>query len=134
MDKATSGVEPTEPRPRDKPIGRRVVLGMLGLGAVGIVAGARIQDALTSALEPILSHDPTGLSTLLPIAGNWRIYTVTGDLPQESDQQWRLQVDGLAPRPPPLTYDQLRAMPAPRLVKDFQCVTGWRVGGVPWLG
>src|SRR5207249_1607754 len=33
-----------------------------------------------------------------------------------------------------LSVADLQAMPATRLVKDFQCVTGWRVASVPWTG
>lgn len=33
-----------------------------------------------------------------------------------------------------LTLDQLMAMSSVKLVKDFQCVTGWRVPQVHWEG
>jgi DMSO/TMAO reductase YedYZ molybdopterin-dependent catalytic subunit len=106
---------------------------MLGLGAVGVVAGKQIQDGLSSFLAPIQRVDPTGLSNLLP--GNYfRYYTVTDGFPSESDSQYRLRVDGLVNNPMTLTIAELQAMPATRLVKDFQCVTGWRVPGVHWVG
>jgi DMSO/TMAO reductase YedYZ molybdopterin-dependent catalytic subunit len=117
-----------------RPVGRRVILGMLGLGAVGIVAGARVQNALNTVLAPIEAADPTGLTQLIPAAGGFRIYSVTGSLPYESDAAYRLTVDGMVKTPLTLTLDDLRAMPPTMLVKDFQCVTGWRVPQVHWTG
>lgn len=119
--------------PRGAPVGRRVVLGMLGLGAVGIVAGKRIQGGLDSLLAPIQSSDPTGLTDLLP-GDSFRIYTVTDGFPTVSDADYRLRVDGLVDHPFELGLADLRAMPATRLVRDFQCVTGWRVPKVHWEG
>jgi DMSO/TMAO reductase YedYZ molybdopterin-dependent catalytic subunit len=119
--------------PEGSPVGRRVVLGMLGLGAVGIVAGKTVQDGINTALAPIQRNDPTGLTGLLP--GNYfRIYTVTNGFPSESAQQYRLVVDGLVDHPLTLSLSDLKAMPATTLVRDFQCVTGWRVSGVHWQG
>jgi DMSO/TMAO reductase YedYZ molybdopterin-dependent catalytic subunit len=116
-----------------KPIGRRVVLGMLGLGAIGVITGKSIQDGVQKALSPIQRIDPTGLSGLLP--GNYfRIYTVTDGFPYQSPTEYRLVVDGLVAKPVTLTLSDLRAAPATSLVKDFQCVTGWRVPSVHWEG
>jgi DMSO/TMAO reductase YedYZ molybdopterin-dependent catalytic subunit len=122
-------------RDEDKgsPIGRRVVLGMLGLGAVGVVAGSSIQSGIDSLLAPIQRNDPTGLSDLLP--GNYfRIYTVTDGYPYESDSAYRLVVDGLVDHPLELTLGDLQSRPPTTLVRAFQCVTGWRVPGVHWQG
>jgi DMSO/TMAO reductase YedYZ molybdopterin-dependent catalytic subunit len=114
-------------------VGRRVVLGMLGLGAVGVVTGATIQNGLDSVLRPLQKIDPTGLSGLLP-GEYFRIYTVTSGYPSESEAQYHLTVDGLVDRPLHLSYDDLLQRPATRLVRDFQCVTGWRVPSVHWEG
>jgi DMSO/TMAO reductase YedYZ molybdopterin-dependent catalytic subunit len=120
-------------RPRGAPIGRRVVLGMLGLGVVGVVAGKRVQDGLDAVLRPLQQADPTGLTGLLP--GNYfRIYTVTDGYPSESDVAYRLTVDGRVDRPMVLTLADLQALPATHLERDFQCVTGWRVSQVHWQG
>lgn len=115
------------------PVGRRVVLGLLGLGAVGVVTGSRLQSGLDSLLAPLQRNDPTGLSDLLPGA-YFRIYTVTDGYPSESDDAYRLVVDGLVGRPLELTLADLRARPATELVRAFQCVTGWRVPDVHWKG
>jgi DMSO/TMAO reductase YedYZ molybdopterin-dependent catalytic subunit len=109
------------------PIGRRVVLGMLGLGAGGILLGKRIQDGLSRALSP-------NLAALLPSGGRFRIYSVTGFLPKKAAADYRLAVDGLVDRPLGLGFDDLLAMPQTALTVDFQCVTGWRVAAVAWKG
>src|SRR5438094_239055 len=102
------------------PVGRRVVLGMLGLGGLGIVFGRGLQDRLTSVLSPTVAQ-------LLPSGGRFRIYSVVGFLPRHSAATYRLKVGGLVERPLDLSFADLHAMPPTALVKDFQCVTGWRV-------
>jgi DMSO/TMAO reductase YedYZ molybdopterin-dependent catalytic subunit len=119
---------------RGAPVGRRIVLGMLGLGIGGVLVGARLSDALSRLLAPITAADRTGLSDLLPAGGGFRIYTVTGSLPSADEASYRLTVGGLVDRPASFSVADLRAMPATSLTKDFQCVTGWRVHQVPWVG
>jgi DMSO/TMAO reductase YedYZ molybdopterin-dependent catalytic subunit len=133
-DPARAGTRDSDgAKPAGAPIGRRVVLGMIGLGALGVVAGKRVQDGLDAVLRPIQQADPTGLSGLLP--GNYfRIYTVTDGYPSESETAYRLTVDGRVDHPLELTLADLQALPATRLVRDFQCVTGWRVSKVQWQG
>jgi DMSO/TMAO reductase YedYZ molybdopterin-dependent catalytic subunit len=118
----------------DKPIGRRIVLGMLGLGAVGIAFGERIQSTIERTLRPITQNDPTGLTSFVPTAGRFRIYSVTPTLPERTDAEYRLKVDGMVERPMVLTLPDLKARPATKLTLDFQCVTGWRVEDVHWTG
>ncbi|WP_138735961.1 molybdopterin-dependent oxidoreductase [Modestobacter excelsi] len=116
------------------PVGRRVVLGLLGLGALGIVGGARLQDALGTALAPIETRDPTGLVGLLPLGNTFRYYSVTGGVDEQDAGDYRLAVSGLVGQPGRHTLADLRAMPQTELARDFQCVTGWRVPDVPWAG
>ena len=116
------------------PVGRRVFLGMLGLGAAGIVWGAKVADVFNRVLAPISAMDRTGLTGLLPSAGRFRIYSVVGFLPRREAADYRLRVTGLVERPLELTFADLRAMRPTSLVKDFQCVTGWRVPDVAWKG
>ena len=115
------------------PVGRRVFLGLLGVGAIGVLTGARIQDWLERAVGPLIAKDGTGLSALLPI-GRFRIYTVTGDLPSRSRESYALHVRGLVPQPVTLSYADLIGMAPTSLTRDFQCVTGWRVPSVSWKG
>lgn len=114
-------------------VGRRVFLGLLGFGAVGVVFGTSIQGWLERNVGPVLAKDPTGLLALLPI-GRFRIYSVTADLPSRGRAEYRLTVKGLVDRKTVLTFDELAAMPKTRLTRDFQCVTGWRVPEVRWAG
>jgi DMSO/TMAO reductase YedYZ molybdopterin-dependent catalytic subunit len=116
------------------PVGRRLVLGLIGLGALGIVTGTRAQDAISSLLAPIQVRDPTGLTALVPLGDTFRFYSVTGPVPTKDATSYRLVVNGLVDHPTSLTLADLRAMPQTRLVRDFQCVTGWRVPQVHWSG
>ena len=115
------------------PVGRRVVLAMLGLGGAGVLLGSRVQSFLERAVAPLAARDGTGLSSLLPV-GRFRIYSVTGELPSRSEADYRLDVTGAVDRPVQLTLGELKAMDPTRLTRDFQCVTGWRVRDVGWAG
>ena len=117
----------------DTPVGRRVVLGMMGTGLAGILFGSKAADLLERVVAPIASRDGTGFLSLFPV-GRFRIYTVTGRLHSRSDADYRLNVGGFVDTPVTLTLDELRALPATRMTKDFQCVTGWRVHDVKWVG
>ncbi|MGH9207046.1 MAG: molybdopterin-dependent oxidoreductase, partial [Acidimicrobiales bacterium] len=91
---------------------------MLGLGAVGVVVGSRVQDAVGRVLRPIASRSGLGLSSLIPGADRFRIYSVTGNLPSESNASYRLSVTGLVSNPLSLTLADLQAMPDTTLRKD----------------
>ena len=115
------------------PIGRRVFLGLAAFGVSGIVWGSKAAGLMEHLLGPIAVKDGTGLLGLLP-TGRFRIYSVTGNLPDRAASDWRLDVGGLADAPYTIGYDELLALPAVELTKDFQCVTGWRVPQVRWKG
>jgi DMSO/TMAO reductase YedYZ molybdopterin-dependent catalytic subunit len=127
--------EEAELPPEDRPVGRRALLGMFGLGAAGILWGAKAQSGLDRLLRPITLNDQTGLSSFLPSSGRFRIYSVTGSLPSRSAEAYRLTVDGHVDRPATLTLADVRdRLPQTELTRDFQCVTGWRVEDVAWKG
>ncbi|MEU9391236.1 molybdopterin-dependent oxidoreductase [Streptomyces sp. NPDC048324] len=126
--------EPRPPAPHGKPIGRRVLLGTIGLGALGVVAAPVLQRGLEGFLGAAADKDPTGLTGLLPNGGGFRYYSVTSSVPHKDATDYRLTVDGLVDRPKTYTLDDLRALPQTRLVKDVQCVTGWRVPHTPFQG
>jgi DMSO/TMAO reductase YedYZ molybdopterin-dependent catalytic subunit len=113
------------------PVGRRVVLGMAGLGAAGVLFGAPVARGVGDAFSWLSAGGSLG--TLVPGADFFRIYTVTAGFPA-APAGYRLLVDGLVERPLSLSLADLRALPATRLVRPFQCVTGWRVPGVHWTG
>jgi DMSO/TMAO reductase YedYZ molybdopterin-dependent catalytic subunit len=119
---------------RGTPVGRRVLLGTVGLGALAVAAARPVQHALESFLGSAAQHDPTGLSGLLPNGGGFRYYSVTGSVPTKGPDDYRLTVSGLVDRPATYTLAELKALPQTRLVHDVQCVTGWRVPGTPFEG
>lgn len=116
------------------PVGRRVVLAMLGLGAVGVAVGAPVSGAIDAVLDPLRRADPTGLTGLVPGDG-WRYYSVTATQPSVPVPDYRLTVGGLVSRPGAYGYTDLEGeLPQTSITADFQCVTGWRVDDVPWSG
>ncbi|TLS43492.1 oxidoreductase [Streptomyces montanus] len=133
---------PSEPEPeRDRepeeggsPVGRRLLLGMLGLGALGVAAAPTLQRGLESFLGGAADKDPTGLTGLLPNGGGFRYYSVTSSVPHKDADDYRLTIDGLVDHPTTYTLSDLRALPQTRLVRDVQCVTGWRVPHTPFEG
>ncbi|WBO67336.1 MULTISPECIES: molybdopterin-dependent oxidoreductase [Streptomyces] len=120
--------------PDGRPIGRRVFLGTLGLGALGVAAAPTLQRGLEGFLGSVAGKDPTGLTGLLPNGGGFRYYSVAASVPHKTAADYRLRIDGLVDHPRTYTLDDLRAQPQTRLVKDVQCVTGWRVPGTPFEG
>ncbi len=100
---------------------------MVAIGAAGVAFGSRAQKIVGDALG-------SGLGGILPGGDRFRIYTITGSFPVISRSRYRLQVTGLVDRPLNLTMDDLESMPSTKLMKDFQCVTGWRVPQVHWEG
>ena len=108
-------------------------LGLVGLGAAGVLVGAHVQDWLEQLMAPVEARDFTGITSLLPL-GRFRFYSITGGFPHRSRDAYRLSVTGLVDHPFTITYDELTAMPQTELVRDFQCVTGWRVPHQHWTG
>ncbi|AOR35258.1 oxidoreductase [Streptomyces fodineus] len=117
-----------------RPVGRRVFLGTLGLGALGVVAAPTLQRGLEGFLGAVAGKDPTGLTGLLPNGGGFRYYSVAASVPRLKATDYHLKIGGLVDRPHTYTLADLRALPQTRLVKDVQCVTGWRVPGTPFEG
>ncbi|WP_432589013.1 molybdopterin-dependent oxidoreductase [Streptomyces sp. HD1123-B1] len=116
------------------PVGRRLVLGMLGLGAGAMAAAPWLQARLESGLAAVAEKDPTGVTGYLPNGGGFRYYSVTSSVPHKDAGNYRLTVDGLVDRPTSYRLDDLRKLPQARLVRDVQCVTGWRVRRTPFEG
>lgn len=115
-------------------MGRRIVLGMLGLGAGAVVAAPFLQRQAERGLGAVADKDPTGVTGLLPNGGGFRYYSVASGVPHRGEQDYRLVVDGLVERKASYTLGELRALPQTRIVRDVQCVTGWRVPETPFEG
>ncbi|KQW43072.1 oxidoreductase [Nocardioides sp. Root1257] len=120
--------------PDGAPVGRRVVLGLLGLGALGVVTGASVQDGLSRMLAPVQLRDPTGLTSLVPLGNTWRYYSVTGAVEPRDASTYTLKVAGLVDRPTTYRLPDLEALPQLSFTDTFHCVTGWHVPDVPWRG
>ncbi|WGL52120.1 molybdopterin-dependent oxidoreductase [Nocardioides sp. BP30] len=120
--------------PEGRPIGRRVVLGLLGLGAVGVVTGSRIQAGLSAVLGPVQLRDPTGLTALFPLGDTWRYYSVTGEVAPRDAATYTLEISGLVAHPRTYSLSDLQALPQTAFTDTFQCVTGWYVPDVHWSG
>ena len=120
----------TTREPWSKPVGRRTVLSVLGLGALGTLFGSHVQAGISSALNSLHANS---VASLLPGGGQFTLYTITGGYPA-APADYRLRIDGLVQRPLSLTVDDLRSLPATQFTRDFQCVTGWEVSNVHWAG
>ena len=57
-------------------------------------SGRASKTPISRTLRPLTLRDGTGLTSLLPGAGRFRIYSVTGSLPSESAAEYRLEVSG----------------------------------------
>jgi DMSO/TMAO reductase YedYZ molybdopterin-dependent catalytic subunit len=120
--------------PDGAPVGRRVVLALFGLGALGVVTGSTVQAGLSQLLAPIQLRDPTGFTSLIPLGNTWRYYSVTGAVTARDAASYHLQISGLVDHPTSYTLADLEAMPQKCFTDTFQCVTGWHVPDVPWTG
>ena len=120
--------------PDGAPVGRRVVLGLLGLGAIGVVTGSSVQGGLSRLLAPVQLRDPTGFTSLIPLGSTWRYYSVTGAVTPRDASTYALAVSGLVDRPATYTLADLEALPQVSFTDTFHCVTGWKVPDVPWSG
>jgi len=116
--------------PWSRPIGRRTVLSLLGLGALGTLFGSHVQAGISNLLDSVHAG---GLASVLPGGGQFTIYTVTSGYPA-APADYRLRIEGLVRRPLSLTVADLQSLPATPLTRDFQCVTGWVVPNVHWVG
>ncbi|GAA2106005.1 molybdopterin-dependent oxidoreductase [Actinomadura alba] len=99
---------------------------MLGLGAAGVAVGAAVQERVDRALSPI--------NRFLPVGGGFRYYSVVDRVEPRDAGDYTLTVSGRVRDRRTFTLADLRALPQTRIIRDFQCVTGWRVPKVPWAG
>ncbi|MEU7766592.1 molybdopterin-dependent oxidoreductase [Nocardia sp. NPDC049190] len=123
-----------EKRPEGTPIGRRTVLGMLGIGAAGFAAAPYLQRGWEGALAKASQNDPTGLTGLLPSPTGFRYYSIVGSVPRKNETDYELTIDGLVDHPKTYTLADLRAIPQTRIVHDVLCTDGWRVNKTPFEG
>jgi DMSO/TMAO reductase YedYZ molybdopterin-dependent catalytic subunit len=109
-------------------VGRGVFLATVAGGLTTLWWGRGAWSRVSRAISPVESLVP-----LVP-NGGWRIYTVSGTLPQFDPATWRLEVGGAVESPASIDYRTLRALPKVEQVSTFHCVTGWTVTNVAWGG
>ncbi len=109
---------------RERRVGRKIFLGALGLGALGV------------ASNNLFSAPLTGLKTATEPSGvipGFTVYRVAPD-PVFDPRTWRLTVGGLVDHKLSLSYHELLNLPPLDVTRDYQCVTGWKVPLVRWEG
>jgi DMSO/TMAO reductase YedYZ molybdopterin-dependent catalytic subunit len=122
----------SDPESGSKPVhvGRRTVLGIIGLAGIGIAIGAKVDNALGSVSSAVSN----AIGVPLPGDNDFRYYTVTDSYPVVPAATYELTVDGMVREPLRLRLADLRSMKRTALVHQFQCVTGWVVPDVHWEG
>ena len=108
-------------------MGRRVFLGVAALGALGVALGGKVQGVVSNSLGSTLAG-------VLPFGDQFRIYSISGNYPSITRDEYQLKVSGLVDRPMTYSMNDLEAMPLTSFKKTFQCVTGWKVPDVEWHG
>jgi DMSO/TMAO reductase YedYZ molybdopterin-dependent catalytic subunit len=109
--------------------GRRLFLATVVGGVSSLYWGKAAWDSVSGAISPVAD----ALAPILP-TGGWRIYTISGHMPEFDPATWRLRVGGQVGQPLALTYHELRALPRVEQISNFHCVTGWSVKNVHWAG
>src|SRR5262245_49130854 len=116
-----------EPEPRR--YGRGLFLATVAGGLSSLLWGKAAWNSISGVISPVAG----AIAPILPTSG-WRIYTISGQMPDFDQTTWRLSISGLVEQPTSFGYDQLRALPRAEQVTTFHCVTGWTVKNVHWAG
>jgi DMSO/TMAO reductase YedYZ molybdopterin-dependent catalytic subunit len=109
--------------------GRATFLTLLGGGLSSIFWAPQV----SGFVSPVTSSFSQLLGNLFPVGG-WRIYTISGSMPDFDPKAWKLDIGGLVKKPRSFTYDEVLALPQAHQVSTFHCVTGWTVQNVRWSG
>ncbi len=112
-----------------RPLGRRAFLLLLAGGLSSFAWASKV----SGVASPITASVSEIFANLLPVSG-WRIYTISGSMPEFDASSWRLEIDGLVRNPQSLSYADLQALPRAHQTSTFHCVTGWTVHNVRWSG
>ncbi|MCA1718835.1 MAG: molybdopterin-dependent oxidoreductase [Actinobacteria bacterium] len=125
------------PRPsREDLIGRRAVLRMLGLLAIGFVFW-RIQEVLSALFGPTGVRRFTGSREEASFAGNLHPVTnwLSDPIPRIDSGHWRLRIHGEVERENGLSYEEVLALGGAVRQAALDCTGGWytvqRWSGVP---
>jgi hypothetical protein len=125
------------PRPgREDLIGRRAVLRMLGLLAIGLVLW-RIQEVISALGAPSGARRFTGSREEASFAGNLHPFTnwLSDPIPRIDPARWRLDIRGEVARETTLSYEEVLALGGAVRRATLDCTGGWytvqRWSGVP---
>jgi hypothetical protein len=125
------------PRPsRADLVGRRAVLRVLGLLAVGFLFW-RIQEVLSALVPPVGSRRFTGSREEGSFAGNLHPVTnwLSDPVPRVDPDLWRLRIHGEVERETSFSYKEILALGGTVRQATLDCTGGWytvqRWGGVP---
>ena len=118
--------------------------GAVALGLVGLTAFAGIK--VKDRVAPLTGAAGTGAAGTgaagsegapkpsLYESDGFQYYTVVDKDPLITPAEFSLRIGGLVEKSLTFTFADLQQLPRTRLVRDFQCVTGWRVKKVAWEG
>ena len=115
------------PRPsREDLIGRRAVLRMLGLLAVGFVFW-RVQEIFSALLAPAEPRRFTGSREEASFAGNLHPVTnwLSDPIPRIDPDRWRLRISGEVERETILSYDEVLTIGGTIRRATLDCTGGW---------
>ena len=113
----------------DRRYGRGAFLLLVGGGLSSLAWATKV----SGVFSPVTSSVSQLVGNIFPVRG-WRIYTISGHMPQFDPATWRLKIGGQVGKPLSLTYADLRSLPHVEQVSNFHCVTGWSVTNVRWGG
>lgn len=113
-----------------RPVGRRIVLAVLGLGAAGVAVGPAVRRALGDMSSAVSRIAPGRAGD----AHGFRYFSIVGSVPRKDATTYRLTLGGLVDRPVTWTLDELAALPQTTVVHAAVCTDGWQVDDVPFTG
>ncbi|MBM3147044.1 MAG: molybdopterin-dependent oxidoreductase [Actinobacteria bacterium] len=115
-------------RARQMRVSRKWFLASLGGVAAALVGLQRLFVAGSGS-------SPTGGRGVqrLKAGGLFPVRTVD-DVPDETLEQWVIEVDGMVATPLRIDHAAWSALPRFEVTVDFPCVEGWTVQDVPWAG
>jgi DMSO/TMAO reductase YedYZ molybdopterin-dependent catalytic subunit len=130
-----------------RPVGRRLFLGLVGAGVVGLVwerfslrdDDATVSDVavsvpLTDAGQQDQREAREGVHPNQAPEGRFRYYSV-GTVPSYTERTYRLNVGGEGVDGSlQLRYSDVKAFPNVAIRSTFRCVNGWRVKNNIWRG
>ena len=99
---------------------------------VWLLFGSETFGAFSPRESALSGKLPADLPNAIPPFPEY--YTVTGRFPDIAPSAYRLTIDGLVGVPRSLTLVELKKVASHKILRNFQCVTGWVVPNIVWTG